>query len=177
MENKIAIREDVSHAIQLDKINVVVNSDQLKLLSLYLTFTINEPTIEYPYFLKTVSEQQVLFKRKTHGVKVFLCAFAPDPIISGYLSNDDMEDLSIMLEKYSCDTIHAPTLYDYTAYQNKAYAEEYGGCILKDEDNVVMSTPLAPNSTLLYVDHDREFIYGINGYTNASDGTLVPIRI
>lgn len=173
-----AIREEVLHSIKLGQVEVVVDSNQLKLLSLYLAFVINETDFKYPFILKTFTNQSVLINRNCEGINVHLCAYAPDPIISSFLSEDVIKDLSSLLVTYSANTIHAPELYDYTAYQNKDYAEDYGGWILKDEDHVIRNVPCNPNSTCaLYVDNDKEFIYGIDGYTTVKDGSTIPVRI
>jgi len=178
MENKVAIREEVLHSVKMGKVEVVVDSVQLKLLSLYLAFVINEPDVSYPFFLKAVTGQQVLINRNSEGVNVYLCAPAPEPIISSFLSEDDIKDLSSILVMHAAGSIHAPTLYDYTAYQNKAHGDEYGGWIMKDEDNVISIFPLNRSSTCsLFVDNDKEFIYGIDGYATNPNGQVTPIRI
>lgn len=178
MENKFAIREEVSHAITVGDVNVVIDSNQLKLLSLYLTFAINESSNNYPFILKAINGQQVLFKRDSNGVEAFLCALAPEPIFTGYLFNDDMKDLSLALETYSANNIHAPTIYSYIAYHNNDYAEELGGWTCKDEHQVVHNTPVdVRHSCGLFIDNDKEFIYGVSGVVIGPGGIVIPERI
>lgn len=178
MENKVAIREEVLHSVKLGEVEVGVDSDQLKLLSLYLAFVINEPAVDYPFFLKAITGQPILIVRNSDGIDVYRCTPAPSPVISSSLTEDDIKDLSSALVRYSRGSIHTPILYGYAAYQNKAHAEEYGGWIKKDEDNVVFTLASDFNpACALFVDDDRKIIYGVAGYTQDQDGKVIPVLI